>query len=630
MLRVLRANTGNWIIKIFLGIIVIVFVFLGVGSMNSKRNNIVAMVNDEPITINEFQNAYRNTVEQMRQRFGDNLNDDLLKQLNVKQQTLDSLIEQKLVLAQADKLNIQVTDKELAQALFSIKAFQQNGTFDMELYKKVLGLNSMTPESFEALQKSSLKQQKVRNLVLSSITVSDMETEKWYEFYETKMAVDYVLITPDAFADVAPSEDEMKKVYEDNPGDYQSEPALKAVYIKFSPEDNKGKVQVPENQIEEYYNQNQDQYKTPEKVEARHILIKVAEDADTETVEKAKSQAMEIYEKAAKGEDFAKLAKEFSQGPSKTSGGYLGSFQRGQMVKPFEEAAFAMKAGDISKPVKTRFGWHIIKVEAKHEASVRSLAQATEEIKKALAHQEMVNMAYYQAGEAFDAIIDGDDFEQVALTAQKEIIKTEAFTRSGKGLDMMRKAEFAKAAFELSEAEASDVQQLGDDYYIIKVVEKIAPERLAFDAVKDRIAKTLKTKLQKEAAGKQAGEVLEKAKADGSLEQAAQTAGLSVKSSKLFKREDQVSEVGTLAEFTEAAFSLTKENPIYPSVLETSKGALVMAFKEKQAPAKEDMASHLEETRNQLAWMKQSQYFQTWVDDLRANNEIEIEERFLN
>ena len=216
MLRYLRENTGNWIIKIFLFIIVIVFVFLGVGSMNSNKNNTVASVNDEPISINEFQDAYKSVVAQMRNRFGDNLNDDLLKALNVKQQAINNLIQQKLVAGQAEKLNVVVSDKELTDALMSIKAFQKEGAFDLELYKKVLGLNALNAEIFEAQQRAAMKEMKVRDMVLSAITVSDTEAKSWYLFQNTQVAVNYIKVDPASFKDISPTEAQIKQQYDDH------------------------------------------------------------------------------------------------------------------------------------------------------------------------------------------------------------------------------------------------------------------------------------------------------------------------------------------------------------------------------------------------------------------------------
>ncbi|MBA3009711.1 MAG: SurA N-terminal domain-containing protein [Proteobacteria bacterium] len=630
MLRYLRENTGNWIIKIFLGIIVIVFVFLGVGSMNSKKNNSIAMVNDEAITIEEFRDAHKLMVDRMRERFGDNLNDDLLKALNVKQQTLNTLIEQKLVENEAKKLKVLVSDKELTDALLSIKAFQKDGVFNIEQYKKVLGVNSMNPEIFEDRQRAAMRENKIRDMVLSGVIVSDMEARNFFVFENTKVAVNYIKIDPDTFTGISPTETQIKQQYEENKALYNSAPRKKAIYLQFSPEDHTDKVVVSEEQIGNFYEQNLDRFKIPEKVQARHILIKVEETADEKTVETAREQAEKIYEKAAKGEDFAELAKEFSQGPSKDSGGYIGVFEKESMVKPFGDTAFSMKVGEISKPVRTMFGWHIIKLEARFEATVETLAQASPKIKSEIVAQELQSLAYYQAGEAFDSIVDGDDLEQVALLTKRKVMSTDIFSEDGSGLELEDNAGFAKAAFALPNDEISEVKQLGNKYYLIKVIETIEPALQPLEIVKESIVLTLGSKLRKEAAKEAAQALSKKAEAAGTIEQLASQNNLVLHATTPFTRSQPVEGIGSAPELVNAAFGLDKENPIHSEVLEAGQNFYIIGYKEKLLPEDAGIENALGETKQQILWMKQGQYFAAWVEELKSKTKIQINSELLN
>ncbi len=630
MLRYLRENTGNWIIKIFLGIIVIVFVFLGVGSFGSKRNDSVAFINDEPITIKEYQQAYKTLVDQMRARFGKNLNDDILKALNVKQQAIDALIQEKLILIEADKLDISVSDQELQESLLSIKAFQTDGQFNLDQYKKVLSLNSLNPEIFEQGQMNSLIQQKVRNLVLSAVNVSDLEARSWYVFQNTKTAVDYLLFNPVEYSDIVPDEQQVEKFYAENKEKYKSETKIRARYLKFSPEDFKDKAVVGDAAVSEYYEQHPEQFKIPEKVEARHILIKLAQDAADAAVEDAQKRATEIYEKASAGEDFEQLAKQYSEGPSKESGGYLGVFEKKSMVEPFADAAFSMKAGDISKPVRTMFGWHIIQVMARFDASTQTLAQASNKIKKDLEQQEMQNLAYYKAGEAFDAVIDGDDFEQVALIANRKIVDTEAFGMNGEGLEIADNTGFARTAFELSVDDISDVKQFGDAYYLIKVIEKIDPMVQELDQVKDRVTKELRLKLQTARAKEEAQSALAKALDAKALDQLILEHPKKSGSTQLFTRNDTVEGVANSPEFIQAGFALNEKNKIHPELIETSSGFYIIGFKEKKLPEESEILENLKTVKNEITWRKQAQSFQAWMDQVKKQNKIEIDPEILN
>ncbi len=629
MLRYLRENTGNWIIKIFLGIIVVVFVFLGVGSMNSGRNNSVASVNDEPITVTEFQDAYRNLVEQMRERFQDNLTDDLLKALNVKQQALNSLIEQKLVAAQAEKLNITVSDQELENFILAIGAFHKNNVFDMDQYKRILGLNSLSPEMFEQLQRNALKQQKVRDMVLGSVFVSDLEVESFYLHHNIRMAVNYLKIDPAEFTDIAPTEEQIQDYYQKNMDQYQSEPKRKAMYLRFSPQDYRNQVTITRAQVQNYYEQHPDAFKIPEKVEARHILIKVDDTAGEQAVEEGRKTARTVYQRAVSGEDFAELAKETSQGPSKEDGGYLGTFEKKSMIQPFADQAFSMKPGEISEPVKTQFGWHVIKVLNRFDAHVQSVEEAAQEIEAQLAEQEMQNMAYYKAGEAFDAVIDGDTLEQIALLTQKEVVDTGFFDQNGSGLDLKQAADFADAAFVLEKQQISDVKQIGNAYFLIKVVETMDPDQLPLEAVRERIRETLEKQLRMAAAETKAQELLAKAQSAENLTAFAHKKNLTLSATEGFTRNDFIPEVGRSADFTSAAFDLTPTQPLCPRVLKTDQGFYIIGFKEKQVPGPEEIQKNLAEVKQQLLQAKQGQYYQAWINELREKSEIEIDPQFM-
>ncbi len=630
MLRYLRENTGNWIIKIFLGIIVIVFVFLGVGSMNANKNNEVAVVNDRPITFNEFQDAYKNAVARMRQQFGNNLNDDLLKALNVKQQALNSLIDQKLMTMEAEKLKIVVSDQELQDALVSLKAFQKNGVFDMELYKQVLARNSLTPETFEVLQRNAMRETKLRDLVLSGITVTEAEAMSWYLFQNTKMAIDYIKVDPTTFTDITPSKEEIEKQYADNSDLYKSQPMRKAAFLVFSPKDHVGQANVTDEQVQTYYDQNLERFTTPEKVEASHILIKLDENADEATVETARKAAEAVYDKAAKGEDFAELAKTFSQGPSAASGGFLGIFDKKSMVKPFGDAAFAMKAGDVSKPVQTQFGWHVIKLTARFEPSVKTMEEASPAIRTELEADEQQNLAYYKAGEAFDAVVDGDDFEQVALIAKKKIMDTKEFTVTGQGLGIENSAEFAKAAFELSNDEISDVKQMGNLYYLIKVVSVIEPEKLPLEEVSDIIAQTLKIQQQNDAASKAAQDLVAKALSAESITALAKANNLTSVSTGLFSRNQPIPDINNSQEIAKAAFGLDKDKMIHPEVMEAGNIFYIIGFKEKLVPEKDQIKDGLDKVKEEMAWMKQRQSFMAWMQSIKAKATIEINTEIIN
>ncbi len=629
MLRLMRENTGSWIIKIILGLIVLVFVFLGMGSMGSKKGSQVALVNDTPITMDAFRRSHQNVIEQMRQRFGDNLNDDLLKMLQVKKMAMDRLIEEQLISQEADRLEITVSNEELQTSLMSIPAFQKDGHFDLDTYRRVLSMNRLSPETFEPTHRETLRQTRVRELILNNIKVSDMEARAWYTENATQVSINYLFADPDQYQDITPSQDQIQAYYEKNKDSYKSLPTVKARYLSFSAADFKGKVSISPDQVEAYYLANVSDFSTPAKVDSSHILFRVAEDADEETVRAVEKQARQVYERAMAGEDFAELAKTYSQDGSKENGGYLGAFAKQDLVEPFAEKAFSMAVNEISEPVRTVFGWHIIKVNAQFEASTRSLADARKDIEKKLEDLELKNAAYTAASKAFDAIIDGDDLEQAGLIAGTKVLEKGPFDAIGPQ-DMGADAgAFAQFALSLPQGEISDVKEIGDTFYILRVVDRTEPEMLPLKEVTAKVTAAVKKQLQDEKAKATAKIWLDQVTPDKGLEAVAASNSIALKSTALFGRRDTIPELGQSPEIIRAAFEL-KENAFHPGVLKGNDGYYLISLKERKVPGEEEINKNLADVMQQIKSMKQNAAYGEWITALKEKSTIEIQPDILD
>jgi peptidyl-prolyl cis-trans isomerase D len=385
MLNLMRKHAGSLIIKIILFAIVVVFVLWGVGSVRSRKATQVAEINGEIITQQAYQQAYYRLVENYRRIYGDQYNDDLVKMLRPNEMALDQLINQVLMMQEADRLNIQIGEQELAEAIRAIPAFQNNGAFDYQRYNLLLSQNNLTPDQFEKERAEEIIAEKLRAVVLNGVTVTEDEARQWYDWFNAQVNLEYVLFAPTSYTDIQPAQDEVQAYFKEHADTYRSEPRIKVTYLHFHPDSYKSEVSIAAEQIAEYYSSHPNEFKTDKRVKARHILIKVDEGADEKTVEAKKAEAMKIYDMATAGQDFAELARKFSEGPSKDQGGELGWFTRDKMVEPFADKAFSMKSGEFSEPVRTRFGWHIINVEQTEEASSTSLESASEGIRLKLA-----------------------------------------------------------------------------------------------------------------------------------------------------------------------------------------------------------------------------------------------------
>lgn len=626
----MRKQAGSWMIKVILFAIVVVFVFWGVGSFRSEKESMVATVNDKIIDISQYRTTYNNLIEQYRRQFGSSLNDGMIEMLNVKKQAVDQLINRELILQEAEKLNLVVSQQELVESIQSIPAFQVGGTFDTNRYHQVLARVHLTPETFEASQSQSLLVGKMQDLISGTAKVSDEEIKQWYDFNNTTVNIAYALFAPDRYKKILPADDKIEDHFNADKEAYKTEPSVKARYIVFEPTDYTGEVIIEEGEIADYYDAHLSEFKTEKSVHARHILIKAEEDADETADETARKKAEEVMKKAVEGEDFAELAKNFSEGPSNSRGGDLGTFTKNQMVKPFADKAFSMKAGEVSEPVRTRFGWHVIKLEKINEAYTKTLEEAAESIRKSLIEMTSKNIAYDKAEAFYEATFDGDDFLKNAQANKMTPLETDLFTRTGPQQFGTDKGAFASAAFELDVMDISDVKELGNKFYIIQVMEKVDSKIPEFAAVKDKVKADLVKKMQDEKAEEDAGKLLAMVKEGKTMADAAKAFDVASDETGAFKRSGTIPKIGFDGKVLESSFLLTGEKDLPDAPVPGTKGFYVIQLKERKVPDAAGLEDEKDNIKNQLLQQKKFQTFSDWVEQLKSESTIEIKEAFQN
>jgi len=629
MLNVMRKHAGSWMIKVVLFAIVIVFVFWGVGSFRSRQASKVAVVNDEVITTADYRRTYNNLIDQYRQRFGSSLNDGLIEMLQVKTQALNQLIDRTVLLQEAKKLDLRVSDAEIADSIVNTPIFQSNGSFDNRRYRSVLAQVHMTPEEFEAEQKNALLGAKVSRLVTGAAKVSDMEAHQWYDWQNTTVNVDYVRFDPTSYTGVTPTADEIAAYFDAHKEAYKTPPMVKTRYVRFDPEAFKDQVKVDDDEIAEYYDSHRAEFETEKTVEARHILIKVDPKADEKTDQAAKEKAQMVAKLAAEGQDFAELAKTYSEGPTKDRGGYLGKFTYNQMVKPFADKAFSMKPGEISEPVKTQFGWHIIKVESVQEATTKTLAQSRDQIVDKLKAVKARNLAYDSAERLYEICYEKDDLIKNAKTSGLKVMETGAFSRSGPEELGEDKGAFASAAFALKVDEISDVQEIGGKYFLIQVTDTIDAAVPPLEAVATEVKADLTNEMKADKAKEEAAAMASEIKNGQSFEESAAKRKMTVKQTGFFKRNEAVPQIGRDAKFSEAAFQLPAAGAVSDGPVEGSDGYFLLRLAEKKAPPADGFDAEKDQIENMLLQQKQRTIFQDWLEARKDASQIEIEKEYL-
>jgi peptidyl-prolyl cis-trans isomerase D len=629
MLDFMRKHAGTWMIKALLFAIVVVFIFWGVGSWTSHQEGVVAKVNGEAISLEAYRHSYNQLLDQVRQSLGSNLSDELLKSLNLQTRALDQLIDRALVKQAAARLKMDVSDEELAQSVRRVPAFQSNGVFDRRRYQQVLSLNRMTPESFEASQRENLLASKLMKVVTDSAKVSDSEAEEWYKWNNALVKVEFACVDADRYKNLSPSKEEVAQFFDRMKESYRTEPAIQVRYVHVNPDMFAGTITLTEQEMRDYYDANPERFVIPKTVEARHILIRLPAEAAPEAVEKAQGKIQDILKMAREGKDFAELAKQYSEDEgSKAQGGALGAFPKEAMIQPFADVAFALQPGQISDPVRTRFGLHLIRVEKVNEGRNRGYEEAKAEIRSQLIRERARTKAYDEADAAYDAAFAGSDLAAAAAARKLEVKTTDYFTRSGTVKGIAQPTQFVQAAFQLAPGEVSEIQDLGDGYYLLQVAET-RPSRIPeFSAVESAVKQDLIKEKQREMARKDAEALLAEVKAGVGLEQAAKKAGVSRRTSDYIKRSDTIADLGSEAEATRVAFELSERQPLPADPVQTAKGYCVLRFVEQKAPAMEDFEKERSQIKERLLQQKHFKAWEAWMSQLRKSSQIERKKDF--
>ncbi|KAB2926543.1 MAG: peptidylprolyl isomerase [Dechloromonas sp.] len=392
-----------------LGLIAITFAFFGLESYvrDPASANDVAKVGDLKINQQQFQQAMRDQQERLRNQLGAQFDPKLLDAPEARKAILDDLINQRLLMLEANKHRMFVSDEAIRQTILGIEAFNVDGRFSNERYEAALRAQGMTPAGFEAQLRQDMTLQQLAGAVARSSITANTAANRILAMQTEKRDVSEIRIASDAYLDkVKLADDAAKKYYDENGKQFELPEQAIAEYVVLSMDAISDQLAVSEAEIQAWYDGHRQQYEQPEERRASHILVA----SEKLGIDKARQKAEELLAEIRKNPGrFADLAGKNSDDPGSASkGGDLGFFGRGMMVKPFEDTAFALKEGEISGVVESDFGFHIIKLTGIHAAKLKPLsevrAQIAADLKKAAASRKFAeaaetfsNMVYEQA-----------------------------------------------------------------------------------------------------------------------------------------------------------------------------------------------------------------------------------------
>lgn len=624
MLDFLRRQAKSPIFQAIIVMIVLVFLFWipKMGSGNSRDS--IAVVNGEPISFSLYNRDYNQMVERMREQFQGNLPAGFIETLGIKDQVLQRLIQDQLLLQGGKKMGIHVSNWEVQEQIKKQSFFLTDGVFNHKNYLNILDQNNLTAKKYEESQRIEILGQKVTDAISTFATVTPWETTTRFQYYLNEIKLNYGILTADLFTDqVEVNEEKLTAYFAAQQEEYKTAPEIKLSYLSFNLTDAMAEIQITDAAITSYYETNKASYSTPEQRKARHILLKT----DGTNDETQKTKANELLAKIKAGSDFAALAKEFSDDPgSGAKGGELGYFGKGQMVPAFDAAVFGLDKDQVSDLVKTRFGYHIIQLQDIRPAKITPIEEVKAAIGDAIKQGQAKGKAFADASAAYEKIFQAGSLAGYAAQENITLKTTDFFTRAKPAEALQGNPEVIAQAFELKKGELSSMIEARDGYHILYATDRIEPVIPELKDVRTEVVRDFTNAEAAIIAKDTAAAILAAAREEG-LEAALTAQNIKMKTSPWFSR--QQSDASTLPrDVTSAGFSLSADEKYPEEVLVNGDQFYVIGFGElKVNEATED--AQYETFKNALLREKQMTLLNSWLDHMRANSKISINREFM-
>jgi peptidyl-prolyl cis-trans isomerase D len=582
MLATMRKYSTSVGIKALYVVLAVLFVGWGVGAVgDSSTEETVARVYGQDISRRDVDVATENLRRQYEELLRGQFAGNLLNSLNLDRQALDQLLDGALLVHEADRLGIAVSDAEVREAIVQMPEFQENGRFSRERLREVLDFQRDRGE-FQSQLRRGLVIERLQGLVSDGIQVSDGEARARWSFDHEKAKLAFVKVSAaDRTKGAMPTDEDLQKWLDGHADQYRVPEQVRVRYVVYRPADFEGQVSPTDGEVAEYYAlHKEERWSEPEQVRARHLLVKAAPTDSEAQKAAARKKAEGFLAEAKGGADFAALAKKHSADEGTApKGGDLGFFGRGRMAPTFEEAAFALEAGQLSGVIETPFGFHVIKVEERRPAGTKPLDAVRVEIVETLKRERAADLARAAAVADRKRIVAKRSLRD-ALT-DRTVVESPPFGEKAEVAPLGRVPDFTAAAFALGVGQASDLVEEGDTIYLLEPMERLEAHTPPLAEVRERVLADVRKARGEEAARKDAETLLARAREIG-LDKAAAEAGLPVEETDAFERRGApVAKLGNVPQARIDAFTLTPAAPLGPQVYDAAGDAVVISLRER-------------------------------------------------
>ena len=627
MLDRMRRHKG-WL-KWSLALVVLAFVFLYVpGFMDQSGgvglpSDVIARVGDQEISLTDFQQIYTRQLQAYRLESGGEISEEVLRSLGIDRQILQQMIDGHAALAEARRLGLEVSDAEVRERILTVPAFQVDGRFIGEAsYRQLLQQQRppVSPRQFEEEIRNEILVDRLQAAVTGWMRVSDAEVADEHRRRNERVRVEVVAFRAADFrGEVEATDDDVSLLFSEESTTYEIPEKRRLRFLLVDQTAIFDSFVLTDDEVRQYYDANLSQYQTPGQVRASHILLRA--DGEDEAVA---ARAAELAAEARAGADFAELARRHSEDETNAeSGGDLGPFGRGRMVPEFENAAFALAAGEISDPVRSPFGYHVIQVTEKQNEVTQAFEEVRGAIENVLKRERSSARATALARAIAAEASTPEELERAAAARGYELQESGFAARGEPILGLGLAQEVSAQAFAIDPGAVAGPIPTPSGPAFVTVVDIQDPYVPELDEVREQVREDVIRKKSLTLAQERAAEAAEALKAADDFVAAAEEAEWAVGASDLVARGAAFPEVGASGAVEAVAFAMTPGT--VSDVVQTGNAAAVVHLVEREEASTADLAQTRDTLRDELMFERQSRFFTAYMDNVKARLDITID-----
>ncbi len=616
MLSILRRNAGSWAIKIILSFIALTFIWWGVGTYSERDRYVAATVGGEAITTSELAEAAAGIEKSYREVYGAAFTPEMAKALNLKKQAMDSLIQRKILLAEAVKMGLSATDEEVRREIAAVPAFQQNGQFRDDLYRSALSYNRVTPAGFEASRRVEITLKKVEGLLTAGALVPETEARELFRVASRKIRLLVVTADPAKAKAGAPTEGEIIEKYEQAKERFRTPARVKLAIATFAPDRFGREIQPSETEIKTFHETNSDRFRTEEQRLVSRITLPFGK-KDRDAVRK---KAEEILAMASKGKaDFDAQAKANARG----KGGETW-LSRKDVEEAVSGPLFQASVDTVVGPVELPGGFVLARVNRIRFPETLPLSRVRDHVVERIRHERGKDLAVVKAYEAQPKAASAKNVKPAAAAFGVPVEETGWIGAEG---TPSVPAALAQDALLLPSGEVAPVKTLGDVDYLFQVTAKEDSRVPPLSEVRDKVV--AEVALEKKAAAARAllQQVLAASNTAAELEANATKAGLSSSLTGWFAplSEPVPQALAGAGDLRKDLSTLSGKAPVARKVYQERGGySLAVAFSGEQLPSDAEWAEKKAGLLKELAERKKNAMLEAFLSDRRRSAKVEI------